>query len=80
MKKGITEFYSFIDDFCKIYYEQEKQKLLPPQGKRNRASEMSLKRVADYHSYVPYLPKPRTSNISIKLALNIFIKMTSQML
>jgi len=42
MKKDITELYSFIDDFCKIYESQEKQKLLPSQRTRNRPCEMSL--------------------------------------
>lgn len=42
MKKDITELYSFIDDFCKIYESQEKQKLLPSSKKRNRPCEMSL--------------------------------------
>ena len=42
MRKDITELYSFIDDFCQIYIEQEKQRLIPQLGKRNRHCEMSL--------------------------------------
>lgn len=42
MKKDITELYSFIDDFCKIYLEYEKSKLLPSNKQRDRACNMSL--------------------------------------
>ena len=42
MKKDITGLYSFIDDFCKIYIEQEKRRLIPQLGKRNRRGGMSL--------------------------------------
>ena len=42
MKKDITELYSFIDDFCKIYQEYEKRKLLPSTKERNRDNKMSL--------------------------------------
>ena len=42
MKKDITELYSFIDDFCQIYFEYEKNQLLPTNKKRNRACNMSL--------------------------------------
>ena len=54
MKKDITELYSFIDDFCKIYSEYEKQKLLPSLKQRNRGHKMSLDEqltvVIMYHS------------------------------
>ncbi len=54
MKKDITELYSFIDDFCKIYSEYEKQKLLPSLKQRNRGYKMSLDEqltvVIMYHS------------------------------
>jgi hypothetical protein len=54
MKKNITELYSFIDDFCKIYSEYEKQKLLPSLKQRNRGYKMSLDEqltvVIMYHS------------------------------
>ncbi len=42
MKKDITELYSFIDDFCKIYSEYEKKKLLPSSKQRNRDCKISL--------------------------------------
>nr|WP_250310732.1 hypothetical protein [Rickettsia endosymbiont of Oedothorax gibbosus] len=42
MKKDITELYSFIDDFCKIYLEYEQRKLLPSNKQRNRCCSMSL--------------------------------------
>ena len=42
MKKDITELYSFIDDFCQIYLEHEKKKLLPSLKVRNRSCGMSL--------------------------------------
>ena len=43
MKKDITELYILIDDFCKIYEEHEKQKLLPSSNKqRNRDCRMSM--------------------------------------
>ena len=42
MKKDITELYSFIDDFCKIYSEYEKKKLLHSSKQRNRNCKMSL--------------------------------------
>ncbi len=45
MKKDITELYSFIDDFCKIYYEYEKKKLLPTEKQRNRRCDMSLSEI-----------------------------------
>ena len=45
MKKDITELYCFIDDFCKIYYEYEKNKLLPTQKQRNRHCDMSLSEI-----------------------------------
>jgi Transposase DDE domain len=45
MKKDITELYSFIDDFCKIYAEYEMKQLLPTNKKRNRATSMSLSEI-----------------------------------
>ncbi len=42
MKKDITELYSFIDDFCKIYESHEKQRLLPSLKQRNRDCKISL--------------------------------------
>lgn len=45
MKKDITELYIFIDDFCKIYTEYEKKKLLPSQKQRNRNCAMSLSEI-----------------------------------
>ena len=42
MKKDITELYSFIDDFCQIYRQQEKKKLLPSLKQRHRSCKMSL--------------------------------------
>ena len=42
MKKDITELYCLIDDFCKVYEEYEKKKLLPSSKQRHRASRMSL--------------------------------------
>ncbi len=42
MKKDITELYSFIDDFCQIYRQQEKKKLLPSLKQRHRSYKMSL--------------------------------------
>ena len=43
MKKDITELYSFIDDFCKIYQEYEKRKLLP--SFKQRDHEMLLQHI-----------------------------------
>jgi type III secretory pathway component EscU len=45
MKKDITELYSFIDDFCKIYSEHEKNQLLPTNKKRNRPISMALSEI-----------------------------------
>lgn len=42
MKKDITELYSFIDDFCKIYTKYEQQKLLPSLKQRQRDCRMSI--------------------------------------
>jgi hypothetical protein len=42
MKKDIIELYSFVDDFCKIYSEYEKQKLLPSLKQRQKAGNMAL--------------------------------------
>lgn len=45
MKKDIIELYSFIDDFCKIYSEYERKRLLPTSKKRNRAISMALSEI-----------------------------------
>ena len=45
MKKDITELYSFIDDFCKIYSEYEKKQLLPTNKQRNRLCSMALSEI-----------------------------------
>ena len=45
MKKDITELYSFIDDFCKIYSDYEKKQLLPTNKKRNRLCFMALSEI-----------------------------------
>jgi len=42
MKKDITELYSFIDDFCKIYVSHESKKMLPLNKRRQRECAMSL--------------------------------------
>ena len=42
MKKDITELYSFIDNFCKIYTLYQEKKLLPSLKRRNRDCKMSL--------------------------------------
>lgn len=42
MKKDITELYSFIDDFCEIYLEYEKRRLLPSFRQRGRGNKISL--------------------------------------
>jgi hypothetical protein len=42
MKKDLTELYSFIDDFCKIYSEYEKKKLLPSLKQRQKNCQISL--------------------------------------
>lgn len=54
MKKDITDLYCLVDDFCKFYTEQEKQKLIPSNLKRNRMCHMSLSELLTimimYHS------------------------------
>lgn len=88
MKKDITELYSFIDDFCKIYHEQEKQKLFPSQRTRNRPCSMCLSELLTimvmyhtsyaknfkyfYKSYVEYLHKEDFPNA---LSYNRFIEL-----
>ena len=42
MKKDITELFCFVADFCKVYEEYEKQKLLPSNKKRHRDCNMHL--------------------------------------
>ena len=43
LKKCITTIYCLIEDFCKIYQEWEKQKLLPTSnGERDRKGSLSL--------------------------------------
>ena len=42
MKKDITELYCFIDDFCTIYVEYEKKKLIPSNKQGNSACSLSL--------------------------------------
>lgn len=41
MKKDITELYSFIDDFCKMYSEYKTRQLLPTNKKRDRLCSMA---------------------------------------
>ena len=45
MKKDITELFCFIDDFCKVYEEYEKSKLLPTNKRRNRRCNMRLSEI-----------------------------------
>lgn len=42
MKKCITTLYLLVDNFCKIYQEWEKQKLLPSNKLRQRVGNLSL--------------------------------------
>lgn len=42
MRYDITTLYYFIDEFCKIYEEWERAKLIPREGKRKRPGNMSL--------------------------------------
>jgi len=42
MKKCITTLYSLVDDFCKIYQEWEKQKLIPSEKQRERQGNLGL--------------------------------------
>lgn len=88
MRKDITELYSFIDDFCKIYTEQEKCRLIPQLGKRNRPCEMSLSELLTvmvmyhtsyaknfkyfYKTYVEYLHK---EDFPSALSYNRFVEL-----
>ena len=42
MRYDIVTLYSFIDDFCKIFEEWERHKLLPTERKRIRATQLTL--------------------------------------
>lgn len=42
MKKCITTIFYLVDNFCKIYHEWEKSKLLPSDKKRQREGSLSL--------------------------------------
>ena len=88
MKKDITELYSFIDDFCKIYTEYEKKKLLPSLTQRNRNCGMSLAELLTvmimyhtsyaknfkyfYKSYIEYLHK---NDFPEALSYNRFVEL-----
>ncbi|WP_410520714.1 transposase [Candidatus Tisiphia endosymbiont of Dioctria rufipes] len=48
MKKDITELYSFIDDFCKIYYEYEKKKLMDLKEKIMLRKRNLIETIFDY--------------------------------
>lgn len=45
MKKDITELFCFIDDFCKVYEEYERSKLLPTNKRRNRQCNIGLSEI-----------------------------------
>lgn len=88
MKKDITELYSFIDDFCQIYLEYEKKKLLPSLKIRNRSCGMSLGEMLTimvmyhtsyaknfkyfYKSYIEYLHK---DDFPSALSYNRFVEL-----
>ncbi|XVN40287.1 MAG: hypothetical protein RCO49_03055 [Rickettsia endosymbiont of Argas persicus] len=42
MKRCIISLFYILDNFCKIYEEWEKQKLVPTDRKRQRLGELSL--------------------------------------
>ncbi|BAG41299.1 transposase [Orientia tsutsugamushi str. Ikeda] len=42
MKKCITTVYYLIDNFCKIYQEYERNRLIPSSNQRNRDGKLSL--------------------------------------
>lgn len=42
MHKDITEIFCFIDDFAKLYEQDEKKRLLPTNRQRYRKTSMSL--------------------------------------
>jgi len=42
MKKCITSVFYLIDNFCKIYQEWERSKLLPNDRKRDREGSLKL--------------------------------------
>ncbi|SPR03127.1 transposase [Orientia tsutsugamushi] len=42
MKKCIITVYYLIDNFCKIYQEWERKRLIPSNGQRNRDGKLSL--------------------------------------
>ncbi|WP_341758702.1 hypothetical protein [Candidatus Tisiphia endosymbiont of Ditula angustiorana] len=89
MKKDITELYSFIDDFCKIYLEYEKRKLLPSNKQRNRPCSMSLSEMLTiiimYHTsyaknfkffYKIYMEHLYKDDFPKALSYNRFIELT----
>jgi hypothetical protein len=45
MKKRIITVYYLIDNFCKIFHEWEKEKLLPSNKIRHRAGNLNLPEV-----------------------------------
>lgn len=88
MKKDITELYCFIDDFCKIYIEYEKKKLIPSDKQRNRPCSMSLSEMVTimilyhtsysknfkyfYKTYIEYLHKDDFPGV---LSYNRFVEL-----
>ncbi|SPR13762.1 transposase [Orientia tsutsugamushi] len=42
MKKCIITVYYLIDNFCKIYQEWERKRLIPSSNQRNRDGKLSL--------------------------------------
>jgi len=92
MKKDITELYCFIDDFCKIYSEYEKQKLIPSCKQRNRQCSMNLSEMLTiiimfhtsyaknfkyfYKSYIEHLHRDDFPNA---LSYNRFVELMSRL-
>jgi len=88
MKKDITELYCIIDDFCQVYAEYERKKLLPLNKKRNRACKMSLSEMLTimvmfhtsysknfkyfYKSYIEYVYKDDFTKMSYTLFIELY--------
>ena len=88
MKKDITELFCFIDDFCQIYEDYERKRLLPSNKHRNRSNNLALSEMLTimimyhtsyaknfkyfYKTYVEYLHK---DDFSGSLSYNRFVEL-----
>ena len=70
MKKSITNIYYLVDNFCKIYNEWEKKKLLPSAKIRHRDGNLSLAELLTIILYFYLSPCKDFKNYYLLIILN----------